>query len=121
VGSYAVQLAKALGAQVTGVCGTKSLEMVGSIGADQVVDYTQQDFTRAGLRYDLILEMAGNRSLADLRRALTARGRWCWWEGRAVGGSWGPAAPSERSWCRRWWASGCACSFPSRGEQTWWC
>ena len=74
VGSFAVQLAKAFGAQVTGVCSTKSLDMVRSIGADHVIDYTQEDFTRTGQRYDLILEMAGNRSLADLRRALSPRG-----------------------------------------------
>jgi NADPH:quinone reductase-like Zn-dependent oxidoreductase len=74
VGSYAVQLAKAFGAEVTGVCSTKSVEMVRAIGADHVIDYTQEDFTRTGQRYDLILEMAGNRSLADLRRALTPKG-----------------------------------------------
>jgi NADPH:quinone reductase-like Zn-dependent oxidoreductase len=74
VGSFAVQLAKAFGAQVTGVCSTKSVELVRSIGADHVIDYTQEDFTRTGQRYDLILEMAGNRSLADLRRALTPTG-----------------------------------------------
>jgi NADPH:quinone reductase-like Zn-dependent oxidoreductase len=74
VGSFAVQLAKAFGAEVTGVCSTKSVDLVRSIGADHVVDYTQQDFTRTGQRYDLILEMAGNRSLADLRRALTPKG-----------------------------------------------
>jgi NADPH:quinone reductase-like Zn-dependent oxidoreductase len=74
VGSYAVQLAKAYGATVTGVCSTKSVDLVRSIGADHVIDYTQQDFTRSGQRYDLILEMAGNRSLADLRRALTPKG-----------------------------------------------
>jgi NADPH:quinone reductase-like Zn-dependent oxidoreductase len=74
VGSYAVQLAKAYGAQVTGVCSTKSLDLVRSIGADHVIDYIQQDFTRTGQRYDLILEMAGNRSLSDLRRALTPKG-----------------------------------------------
>jgi NADPH:quinone reductase-like Zn-dependent oxidoreductase len=74
VGSFAVQIAKAFGAQVTGVCSTKSLDLVRSIGADHVIDYTQQDFTRTGQRYDLILEMAGNRSLSDLRRALTPKG-----------------------------------------------
>jgi NADPH:quinone reductase-like Zn-dependent oxidoreductase len=74
VGSFAVQLAKAFGADVTGVCSTKSLDLVRSIGADHVIDYTQQDFTRTGQRYDLILEMAGNRSLSDLRRALTLKG-----------------------------------------------
>ena len=74
VGHFAVQLAKAFGAEVTGVCSTKSVEMVRSIGADHVIDYTQQDFTRTGQRYDLVLEMAGNRSLAELRRALTPKG-----------------------------------------------
>lgn len=74
VGTFAVQIAKALGAQVTGVCSTRNVEMVRSLGADHVVDYTQEDFTRSGQRYDLILDNAGSRSFSDLRRALTPQG-----------------------------------------------
>jgi NADPH:quinone reductase-like Zn-dependent oxidoreductase len=74
VGTFAVQIAKALGAEVTGVCSTRNVDMVRSIGANQVVDYTQEDFTRRGQRYDLIVDAVGNRSLSDLRRALTPKG-----------------------------------------------
>jgi len=74
VGTYAVQIAKAIGADVTGVCSTRNVEMVRSIGADHVVDYTQDDFTRRGETYDLILDNVGNRSLADCRRALKPTG-----------------------------------------------
>jgi NADPH:quinone reductase-like Zn-dependent oxidoreductase len=74
VGSYAVQLAKALGAQVTGVCSTAKVDLVRSLGADHVVDYTHQDFADGTERYDLILDIAGNPSLSRLRRALTPRG-----------------------------------------------
>jgi NADPH:quinone reductase-like Zn-dependent oxidoreductase len=74
VGTFAVQIAKALGADVTGVCGTRNLDLVRSIGADQVVDYTAQDFTRRGQKYDLIVDAVGNRSLLDLRRTMTPRG-----------------------------------------------
>jgi NADPH:quinone reductase-like Zn-dependent oxidoreductase len=74
VGTFAVQIGKALGAQVTGVCSTRNVEMVRSIGADHVVDYSQEDFTRSGQRYDLILDNAGNRAFSDLRRALTPQG-----------------------------------------------
>jgi NADPH:quinone reductase-like Zn-dependent oxidoreductase len=121
VGSFAVQLAKAFGAEVTGVCSTKSLDLVRSLGADQVIDYTQQDFTQTGLRYDLILEMAGNRSLADLRRALTPKGTLVLVEDRVGGSSWGPGAPSKPSWYPRSSASGSGRSCPSHGERTWWC
>ena len=75
VGTFAVQLAKALGAEVTGVCSTGNVELVRALGADQVIDYTQEDFTQGGPRYDLILDNAGNHSLSALRRALAPTGR----------------------------------------------
>jgi NADPH:quinone reductase-like Zn-dependent oxidoreductase len=74
VGTFAVQIAKLYGAEVTGVCSTGNVGMVRSIGADQVVDYTQEDFTRGGRRYDFILDNVGNHSLSDTRRALTPSG-----------------------------------------------
>ena len=74
VGSYAVQLAKALGAEVTGVASTDNLDLVRSLGADHVVDYTREDFADTGERYDLVLDIAGNPSLRRLRRALTPEG-----------------------------------------------
>lgn len=74
VGTFAVQIAKAFGTDVTGVCSTRNVEMVRSIGADHVVDYTQEDFLRTGQRYDLIFQLAGTRSPSDCRRALTSRG-----------------------------------------------
>ena len=74
VGTFAVQIAKAFGAEVTGVCSTRNVDMVRSIGADHVVDYTQEDFTQSGQRYDLILDNVASRSFSDLRRALTPQG-----------------------------------------------
>ena len=74
VGSFAVQIAKAFGAKVTGVCSTTKTDLVRSIGADHAIDYTQEDFADGRQHYDLILDTAGNRSLSHLRRALTARG-----------------------------------------------
>jgi NADPH:quinone reductase-like Zn-dependent oxidoreductase len=75
VGSFAVQLAKASGAEVTAVTSTRNLELVRSFGADHVVDYTTTDFTRDGRRYDLVLDTVGNRSVPDLRRALVPGGK----------------------------------------------
>jgi NADPH:quinone reductase-like Zn-dependent oxidoreductase len=74
VGTFAVQIAKALGAEVTGVCSTSKTALVRSIGADHAVDYTREDFADGRRRYDLIVDMAGNRKVAHLRRALTPRG-----------------------------------------------
>ena len=74
IGTFAVQIAKAFGAEVTGVCGTTKTDLLRSIGADHVVDYTQEDFANGHQHYDLILDTAGNRSLSHLRRALTTRG-----------------------------------------------
>jgi NADPH:quinone reductase-like Zn-dependent oxidoreductase len=75
VGTFAVQIAKSYGAQVTGVCSTRNLNMVRSIGADHVVDYTRDDFTRSEQRYDLIYDTVGNRSVSDYLRALSPGGR----------------------------------------------
>lgn len=74
VGTFAVQIAKSFGAYVTGVTRTNHMEMVGSIGADQVMDYTQEDFTRSGQQYDLIFDCFGNHSLSACRRVLNPRG-----------------------------------------------
>jgi NADPH:quinone reductase-like Zn-dependent oxidoreductase len=74
VGSYAVQLAKAFGAEVTGAASSAKLDLVASLGADHVLDYTCDDFADSGSRYDLILDIGGNPSVSRLRRALTPRG-----------------------------------------------
>jgi len=74
VGTFAVQIAKSFGADVTGVCSTKNVDLVQSIGADHVVDYTRADFTRSGQPYDVVFDLVGNRSLSDFRRALTPEG-----------------------------------------------
>ena len=74
VGTFAVQLAKTWGAEVTGVCSTRNVDMVSSIGADHVIDYTRDDFTRGGRRYDLMLDLIGNHPLSSCRRVLTPGG-----------------------------------------------
>ena len=76
VGTFAVQIARSFGAEVTGVCSTRNVEMVRSIGAGRVIDYTREDFTKTGERYDLFLDMIGNHSLSDRRRVLKPRGRY---------------------------------------------
>jgi NADPH:quinone reductase-like Zn-dependent oxidoreductase len=81
IGTFAVQIARAFGADVTGVCSTRNLDLVRSIGGGHAIDYTKEDFTRSGQRYDLILDCIGNHSLFAVRRALTHTGRFV-----AVGG-----------------------------------
>jgi len=93
VGTFAVQIAKSFGATVTGVCSTRNVELVRSLGADYVIDYTQEDFTKGSQRYDLILDNVATRSLADYRRVLTPNGAYIMvgsteighWFGWAVG------------------------------------
>jgi len=82
VGTFAVQIAKSFGADVTGVCSTRNLDMVRSIGADRVIDYTREDFTKSGHRYDLFFDCVGNHSLFACRRVLNPKGTYV-----AVGGS----------------------------------
>jgi len=91
IGTFAVQIAKSLGAQVTGVCSTGNADMVRSIGADLVIDYTQKDFTQGGQRYDFILDNVANHPLSDLRGALTPTGT---------------LVPNGGGFDNRWFASG---------------
>jgi len=95
VGTFAVQIAKSYGADVTGVCSTAKMDMVRSIGADDVVDYTHENFADRGQRYDLILDIQGNPTLSDCRRALRPRGTLV-----IVGGSGGPWLMGVDRWIR---------------------
>jgi NADPH:quinone reductase-like Zn-dependent oxidoreductase len=95
VGTFAVQIARALGGEVTGVCSTRNVDLVRSLGAAHVVDYTTEDFASGAARYDFILDAVGNRSLSDLRRALTKTGTL-----RLVGGVGGPVLGPMGLWLR---------------------
>jgi NADPH:quinone reductase-like Zn-dependent oxidoreductase len=76
VGTFAVQIAKSFGADVTGVCSSRNVDLVRSLGADQVIDYTKEDFTKSGQRYDLIIDNVGNHSLLECRRVLNPKGKY---------------------------------------------
>ena len=89
VGTFAVQIAKSLGAEVSGVCSTRNVEMIRSLGADHVFDYTKEDFTQSGQRYDVILDNVGNRALSDIRRVLAPNGKYI-----LIGGG----GPDEGPW-----------------------
>ena len=91
IGTFAVQIAKAFGAEVTGVTSTRNVDLIRSLGADRVIDYTKEDFTRTGQRYDFILDNVANHSLSDLRRALAPQGM---------------LVPNGGSFDHRWIASG---------------
>jgi NADPH:quinone reductase-like Zn-dependent oxidoreductase len=97
VGTYAVQIAAALGAEVTGVCSTRNVDLVRSIGAAHVIDYTTGDFTDRRLRYDVILDNVGNRPLSRLRRALTPTGTLLLNAGGSPGGVIGAVGPLLRA------------------------
>ena len=91
VGTFAVQIAKSLGAHVTGVCSTRNVDMVKSIGADHVIDYTKEDFSQSAQRYDLIVDNVGNRSFSDCRRVMVA-------SGMLVSNGGGSVKENEGSW-----------------------
>lgn len=76
VGSYAVQIAKALGANVTGVCSSQNIDLLRSLGADNIIDYTEEDFTKGSIKYDIILDQVANHSLSEFRKVLTEEGKY---------------------------------------------
>ena len=119
VGIFAVQIAKSFDAEVTGVCSTTKMDVARSLGADHVIDYTKDDFTKSGRRYDLILDTGGNRSLSDLRRVLSPSGPSCSSAVREAIECWEPLTNgSKRSCCHRSCARTCGRSRQRRTRRT---
>lgn len=117
VGTFAVQSAKALGAEVTGVCSTRNGNMVRSIGASHVVDYTQENFTKMGQQYDLIVDTIGNHTLSACRRALTKKGTLVLVGGPDTGGLLGPLAGLLQTLVVSWFVSQKLRPFMARVRQ----
>jgi NADPH:quinone reductase-like Zn-dependent oxidoreductase len=119
VGTFAVQLAKALGAEVTAVCSTRNVDTARSLGADHVIDYTREDFTRTDRRYHLLLDVAGSRPWSACQRVLEPRATLVLERPRAAG-SWARSVTSPRSgWPRCGPARRRSSSSPSRPPTTW--
>jgi len=105
VGTFAAQIAKSFGAEVTGVCSTRNVEMVRSIGADQVVDYTQEDFTKSARRYDVILDCVGNHSFSECRRVLNPSGIYVGAGGTSDNWMIGPLTRAIKAFILSWFVS----------------
>jgi len=105
VGTFAVQIAKSFGAEVTGVCSTRNVDMVRSLGADRVIDYTQEDFTQMGQSYDLFLDCVGNHSLLACRRVLNPKGTYVPVGGTADRWMIGPLARAIATFVLSWFVS----------------
>jgi NADPH:quinone reductase-like Zn-dependent oxidoreductase len=105
VGTFAVQIAKSFGAEVTGVCSTRNVEMVRSIGAHQVIDYTQVDFTKSARGYDVILDCVGNHSFSECRRVLNPRGKYVGAGGTSDNWMIGPLTRAIQAFVLSWFVS----------------
>jgi len=119
VGTFAVQIAKSFGADVTGVCSTRNVGLVRSIGADQVIDYTQADFTKSGQRYDLFFDCVGNHSLSACRRVLNPKGIHIMVGAPSGGGRWmiGPLARLVKMLLLSWFMSQKFVTFIARSSK----
>jgi NADPH:quinone reductase-like Zn-dependent oxidoreductase len=100
VGTFAVQIAKSYGAEVTGVCSTRNVELVRSLGADHVIDYTREDFTKGTGRYDLIVDTVGTHSVSDYRRVLSPNGDYVMIGSAAIGNWFGWLEIPLEAWVR---------------------